>query len=118
MARRDPIGFAKFKKGMVDRMLGSACRVRQIVLMENGVAENNNQSKEDRTAKLNFPDIELARQLFGDYDRHLKQLADALGVKINARWSDVIVSGQVIQSDLEGKKKNKLYWMLKDGYQV
>jgi len=86
--------------------------------MEHGVAEDKNQNMEDRIAKFNFPDIELARQLFGDYDRHLKQLAKGLDVEINARGTQVTVRGDGIHADLAGNTLNQLYGLLKEGYPV
>ena len=61
--------------------------------MEHGVAKAKLSSGEKCTARFSFADMELARQLFGEYDRHLKQLAEALYVEINARGTHVTVRG-------------------------
>mgnify|MGYP001814791182 FL=1 len=86
--------------------------------MEQGVAKNATPSGEDHIATFNFPDMELARQLFGDYNRHLKQLAEALDVEINARGTHVTVRGDSIHADLAENTLNQLYGLLKEGYPV
>ncbi|MEK6193170.1 MAG: PhoH family protein, partial [Deltaproteobacteria bacterium] len=75
-------------------------------------------SVEECTARFSFEDIELARQLFGEYDRHLKQLAEALDVEINARGTHVTVRGEEIHTDLAENTLNQLYGLLKEGYPV
>jgi len=82
------------------------------------VANRIISSGEDHTATFNFPDMELARQLFGDFDRHLKQMADALDIEINARGTHVTVRGDGIHADLAGNTLNQLYGLLKEGYPV
>lgn len=82
------------------------------------MTKNKISSGEDHTATINFPDMELARQLFGDFDKHLKQLADSLDVEINARGTHVTVRGDDIHVDLAGNTLNQLYDLLKEGYPV
>lgn len=86
--------------------------------MENGVAKANLSSGEDSTARFSFADVELARQLFGEYNRHLKLVAEALDVEINARGTHVTVRGEAIHTDLAENTLNQLYGLLKEGYPV
>jgi phosphate starvation-inducible PhoH-like protein len=62
--------------------------------------------------------MELARQLFGEHNRNLQQLAEALRVNINARGTQVSVQGDKIDAELTGNILNQLYGLLKAGYPV
>jgi len=73
------------------------------------------QSKQTR---LTFSDIELARQLFGEQDGHLKQLADQLGVHIHARGNAVNLKGEDESVDLSRRVLEQLYGLLKEKYPV
>jgi len=82
------------------------------------VAQAQVNNTDDRTTRFNFSDMELARQLFGEHNRNLKQVADALEVKINARGTHVNVQGEKIDTELTGNILNQLYGLLKEGYPV
>lgn len=73
------------------------------------------QSKQTR---LTFSDIELARQLFGEQDGHLKRLADQLGVHIHARGNTVNLKGEDDAVDLSRRVLEQLYGLLKEKYPV
>ena len=73
------------------------------------------QSKQTR---LTFSDIELARQLFGEQDGHLKRLADQLGVRIHARGNTVNLKGEDESVDLSRRLLEQLYGLLKEKYPV
>ncbi|MCG6911863.1 MAG: PhoH family protein [Deltaproteobacteria bacterium] len=62
--------------------------------------------------------MELARQLFGEHNRHLQLVAEALDVSINARGTDVTIHGEKIAADLAGNTLKQLYGLLKEGYPV
>lgn len=73
------------------------------------------QSKQTR---LTFSDIELARQLFGEQDGHLKRLADQLGIHIHARGNAVNLKGDDESVDLSRRVLEQLYGLLKEKYPV
>ena len=67
---------------------------------------------------LQFENQELAQQLFGERNRNLKKVADAIDVTINARGSRVFVRGDQIAAELAQNLLNQLYGLLKDGYPI
>ena len=82
------------------------------------MTQNRNPDGEDHIATFNFPDMELARQLFGEHNRNLKQVGDALDVAVNARGTRVTVQGDTLHAELAGNTLNQLYGLLKEGYPV
>ena len=77
--------------------------------------DNNYNNKQ---AKLTFPDIELARQLFGEHNSNLKRIADAIDITIHAKGNTVVVQGDRVAASLAQNILNQLYNLLKDGYPV
>ncbi len=69
-------------------------------------------------SKLKFDDNNLARDLFGVQDQHLRSLEKKLGVRIDVRGTDVSIHGNEIQTKLVEKVLLELYGMLKKGYPV
>ncbi|MBT3182638.1 MAG: PhoH family protein [Deltaproteobacteria bacterium] len=76
------------------------------------------KKKSGNVITLRFDDNSLARDLFGSEDRHLKDLEKRLGVEIDARGTDLRISGP--DSDIEVGERilNQLYNLLKKGYPV
>ena len=74
-------------------------------------------SKQD-TRKLDFNNTEAARQLFGDHNRNLRTISDALNIGVYARGNQVIIQGDEIHSDLARNILTQLYGLLKEGYPV
>jgi phosphate starvation-inducible PhoH-like protein len=72
----------------------------------------------DQPLRLSFPDNDLARQLFGEHNHHLQRVADALGLRISARGSDVLVAGDPIAAALAGNLLRQLYELLQSGFPV
>jgi phosphate starvation-inducible PhoH-like protein len=72
----------------------------------------------DQPLRLSFPDNDLARQLFGQHNHHLQRVADALELRISARGSDVLVSGDPIAAALAGNLLRQLYELLQNGYPI
>jgi phosphate starvation-inducible PhoH-like protein len=68
--------------------------------------------------KLSFPDIELARQLFGEHNVHLQRIADALAVRINTRGETVSVDGDPIAAALAANTLRQLYGLIQKGYPI
>jgi len=65
---------------------------------------------------LTFQDIDLARQLFGERNNHLKRIADALDIKVNARGNTVYIEGDNIVVSLAKNILNQLYGLIKAKY--
>ncbi|MBL0713193.1 MAG: PhoH family protein [Desulfosarcina sp.] len=76
------------------------------------------ENLKDRPLKLSFPDIEPARQLFGEHNGNLQRIADALAVKINTRGDMVIVDGDPIAAALAGNTLRQLYDLIQNGYPI
>jgi len=77
--------------------------------------EKNSTSEQSR---LEFANIDLARQLFGEQNNNLQKIAKATDVTINARGSNVFIHGDRIAAALAGNILNQLYGLLKEGYPV
>jgi len=78
------------------------------------MAEN---SKSKQTS-LDFADIVLAQQLFGEHNNHLLRVAKATEVTINARGNTVFIDGDQIAAALAGNILKQLYGLLKEGYPI
>lgn len=68
--------------------------------------------------ELNFSNIDLTRQLFGEHNSNLKRIAEATDVTINARGGKVFIQGDSFATDLAENVLNQLYHLLKEGYPV
>ncbi|MFC1516039.1 PhoH family protein [Thermodesulfobacteriota bacterium] len=73
---------------------------------------------DNKQTKLTLPDIDLARQLFGEHNSNLKKIAETTGVTIHARGSTLFIDGDRIASNLAQNIINQLYSLLKDKYPV
>ena len=73
-------------------------------------------SEEHHQTKITFSDVELARQLFGERDGHLQQIAQAMDVQIKARGNSVHILGETIAVRLAQNLLTQLYGLLKDRY--
>jgi phosphate starvation-inducible PhoH-like protein len=69
-------------------------------------------------SSINFAEIELARQLFGEHNSNLQKIARDTGVTINARGNTVFIDGDKIAIALAGNILNQLYGLLKEGYPI
>ncbi len=74
--------------------------------------------RESSAIKMRFDSNDLARNLFGVQDEHLRSLERRLGVHIDARGTDINIHGEELQIRLVEKILNELYGMLKKGYPV
>jgi phosphate starvation-inducible PhoH-like protein len=74
--------------------------------------------KKAEAKKLRFDDHNLARNLFGIQDEHLRSLEKKIGVEIHVRGSDVAIQGSEPQIQLVEKILTELYAMLKRGFPV
>jgi len=71
-----------------------------------------------KKTSLDFPDIDLAQQLFGEHNNHLQRIAKATEVAINARGNTVFIHGDKIATALAANILKQLYNLLKEGYPV
>jgi phosphate starvation-inducible PhoH-like protein len=76
------------------------------------------KNDENYKEKATYPDVDLARHLFGEHNDNLKRIADALDIKIHARGNTVHVQGDPIVSTLGKKILDQLYQLLKEGYPI
>ncbi len=72
----------------------------------------------DTAEELTFSDIDLARQLFGEHNRHLQRIADALDIRISARGNTVFLRGDPISGKLAQNILTQLYALLQKRYPI
>jgi len=70
------------------------------------------------SARLEFGDPKLFRDLLGQHDEHLKMIQRSLGVKIRAHGSTVEIAGDPVDLELSTKVVKQLYGLLEKGYPV
>ena len=75
-------------------------------------------NKDHHQAKLTFTDLELARQLFGEHNCHLQQIARTLSLDIQARGNSIHIKGDTITAKLAQNLLTQLYDLLKNRYPV
>jgi len=76
------------------------------------------KTSDSNQIELNFSNIDLSRQLFGEHNNNLQRLADATDVTINARGAKVFIRGENYATALAENVLNQLYSLLKQGYPV
>jgi len=86
--------------------------------MESSQTYNNKEAPCENQTKLDFSDINLSRQLFGEHNSNLKKIADALDLSINARGNTVFIQGDGISVNLAQNILKQLYDLSKTGYIV
>jgi phosphate starvation-inducible PhoH-like protein len=74
--------------------------------------------KDQHQAKITFTDLELARQLFGEHNSHLQQIARSLSLSIQARGNSVHVQGDAIAAKLAQNLLTQLYGLIKSKYPI
>lgn len=77
-----------------------------------------NDNSDYKGTKLTFQNLELSKQLFGEHNNHLQQIARSLKVDINARGNTVMIAGDPLASSLAEKILKQLYGLLKAKYPV
>jgi phosphate starvation-inducible PhoH-like protein len=75
-------------------------------------------TSENNKIKLIFSDINLASQLFGEYNSNLNRIAELTDVSIHARGNTIFIEGDSIAASLAKKIIKQLYDLLKDGYPI
>ena len=76
------------------------------------------ESRASKQTSLEFENIDLARQLFGERNTNLQKIAKSIDVIINARGNTVFLTGDEIGAELATKVLNQLYGLLKEGYPI
>jgi phosphate starvation-inducible PhoH-like protein len=79
---------------------------------------NMDEASDLARERLEFPDTEFARQLFGDHNRNLQTISEALNIEINARGNAVFLPNDEIHTKLVRNILEQLYGLLQEGYPV
>ena len=80
--------------------------------------DNLKKTGEGVQFKLDLSDSERAMHLFGEHNRNLKRIADALQVNINARGSTVFIRGEKLGAELAQNILEQLYGLLQENYPI
>lgn len=72
----------------------------------------------NKQTSLEFANIDLARQLFGERNTNLQKIAKIIDVAINARGNTIFIAGDEIAAELAAKVLSQLYGLLKEGYPI
>jgi phosphate starvation-inducible PhoH-like protein len=68
--------------------------------------------------ELDFANIELTRQLFGEHNSNLQRVAEATEVTINTRGGKVFIQGEKFATGLAQNVLNQLFSLIKQGYPI
>jgi phosphate starvation-inducible PhoH-like protein len=77
-----------------------------------------NEISKNEQVTVNFPDIEQARQLFGERNNNLERIAAATDTTVNTRGSTVFIQGDSIAARLAENVLDQLYGLLQEGYPI
>ena len=69
-------------------------------------------------ATLDFADLDLARQLFGEQNNNLKRLAEAIDITIDARGNTLFIQGDSISVRLAQNILKQLYGLIEERYPI
>jgi phosphate starvation-inducible PhoH-like protein len=75
-------------------------------------------AEEQREARFELEDPQLARALYGEHNANLKLMERTLGVRVNARANLLTVVGEPDRVALAGRLIEQLYDLLKGGYPI
>ncbi len=73
-------------------------------------------SNEISRGSFSADDQQLANLLFGQANKHLKQIEKTLGVSINSKGFDLSIQGEPAQVELTQRLLGELYGLLRQGY--
>ncbi len=68
--------------------------------------------------QIEFNNIELARELFGQHNYNLARIAEATGAKIDARGNRLVINGNETKQTLAENLINQLYGLLQEGVAI
>ncbi len=77
-----------------------------------------NDKTENNQEEITFNDNNLARQLFGEHNSHLKRLAGLIGVVIHARGNTVFIQGPPFAVALAKNVLEQLYGLIRSNYPI
>ena len=83
-----------------------------------GLIHKMAENSKIKQISLDFSDIDLAQQLFGEHNKNLKRIAKATDATINARGNTVFIYGEKIAATLADNILKQLYGLLKEGYPI
>lgn len=72
----------------------------------------------DSPIKLTLADINLASQLFGEHNRNLTRIGDALDIKVHARGNTVFIKGDPDIGRLAQNILEQLYGLVQENYPI
>jgi len=72
----------------------------------------------EESARLEFSDPRLFRDLLGHHDEHLKIIQRTLGIKLRVRGLSIEIEGDAVEAELADKVLKQLYGLLEKGYPV
>ena len=75
-------------------------------------------NSDNQSIKVTFADIDLAKQLFGEYNSNLQKIAAATDIALHARGNTVFIQGDDIAADLAQNVLNQLYGLLKEKFPI
>jgi phosphate starvation-inducible protein PhoH and related proteins len=81
-------------------------------------AKPSQQQIDHKQIKISFPDNALARQLFGEKNSHLQQIARAMDVTVDARGNTVFIQGDDASAGLTENLLNQLYGLIRERYPI
>jgi len=93
-------------------------RIKGPIIILNGNTDRMIKNSKGAQTSIDFGEIELARQLFGEHNSNLQKLAKDTDVSINARGNTVFIDGDEIAIALAGNILNQLYGILKEGFPI
>ena len=70
------------------------------------------------TARLQFENHRFFNDLLGRQDEHLRSIEKAIGVKLSASGSSLVIIGDDTQRELASRVATQLYGLLQNGYPV
>ena len=83
-----------------------------------GLIHKMTENSKFKQISLDFSDINLAQQLFGEHNKNLQKVAKATDATINARGNTVFIYGEKIAARLADNILKQLYSLLKEGYPI
>ena len=92
--------------------------IRTFLTMKKRPTRREPETAHHRGLKITFDDNLVARSLFGEQNRHLRQIADVLAIQIHARGNTVTVHGDDIATQLVKRLLNELYGLIEEGYPI
>lgn len=71
-----------------------------------------------KTTTLSFESNDLARQLYGQQNSHLKRISEVLKVDVDARGNSIFIQGNSFAVDLAENLLDQLYGLLENKYPI